>query len=352
MQKARNLHFPNVSQFQTLILISPEVALSLPIMSHQFQRYLMYALAILISLVFSSAAFSAAIYKFRDRKGVVNYTNVLPKGVTPQIVMVYCPACDPASKVDFSHVQLKITDFGPHIKAAIAKNPVDEALVRAIIQAESAYNPYALSKAGAQGLMQLMPGTAAQYGVSDSYDAQQNINGGVAYLRFLLDMFDGDVRLASAAYNAGENNVLKYAGVPPFAETQVYVQRVGQLYLRYRADIAAREAKAALPVAAIASIPAGNPAAIADANPAAASMAVTSIASTTPAVPAISASVAASLTAKIAPAASVVVPTSLGGMVNALAISLLKPIARNIAMESVGTKVVAANLSASSQGNK
>ena len=233
-------------------------------MSHQFQRFLSYfprnlprrlptyLLVSLLALAFTSSAFSAAIYKFRDRKGVINYTNVLPKGVTPQIVMVYCPACDPTSKVDFSQVRLKITDFGPHIKAAIAKNPVDEALVRAIIQAESAYNPYALSKAGAQGLMQLMPGTAAQYGVSDSYDAQQNINGGVAYLRFLLDMFDGDVRLASAAYNAGENNVLKYAGVPPFAETQVYVQRVGQLYLRYRADIAAREAAPALPAAVLA----------------------------------------------------------------------------------------------------
>ena len=223
-------------------------------MSHQFQRLLSYTLVSLMTLAFASFAFSAAIYKYRDRKGVINYTNVMPKGITPQIVMVYCPACDPTSKVDFSQVRLKTTDFSPHIKAAIAKNPVDEALVRAIIQAESAYNPYALSKAGAQGLMQLMPGTAAQYGVSDSYDAQQNINGGVAYLRFLLDMFDGDVRLASAAYNAGENNVLKYAGVPPFAETQVYVQRVGQLYLRYRTEIAAREAAPVEPTALVAAI--------------------------------------------------------------------------------------------------
>jgi len=327
-------------------------------MSHQFQRFLShsilrYSIVSLLTLAFASSAFSAAIYKFRDRKGVINYTNVLPKGVTPQIVMVYCPACDPKSKVDFSHVQLKITDFGPHIKAAIAKNPVDEALVRAIIQAESAYNPYALSKAGAQGLMQLMPCTAAQYGVSDSYDAQQNINGGVAYLRFLLDMFDGDVRLASAAYNAGENNVLKYAGVPPFAETQVYVQRVGQLYLRYRADIAARETKSVLPVVAVAV----NPAAIAAVNPAAASVAVTSTVPTTPAVnaPAVSAPVVATLTAKVAPAAPVVAPSTFSAMVNVLAASLMKPIARNIVTESVGTNAVASNVSGSghsSQGNK
>ncbi len=347
MPKARNLHVPNLSQFQTLILISPEVALSLPIMSHQFPRYLMYALAMLISLVFSSTAFSAAIYKFRDRKGVVNYTNVLPKGVTPQIVMVYCPACDPASKVDFSHVQLKITDFGPHIKAAIAKNPVDEALVRAIIQAESAYNPYALSKAGAQGLMQLMPGTAAQYGVSDSYDAQQNINGGVAYLRFLLDMFDGDVRLASAAYNAGENNVLKYAGVPPFAETQVYVQRVGQLYLRYRADIAAREAKAALPVAANSAIPTA-PATVAVSNavainPVASAVVASAVAGSPP--------LASSITANVVPLKSADAPTSFTAMVAILAASLSKPIVRNFAAETTRANRVATGLTASTAGS-
>jgi soluble lytic murein transglycosylase-like protein len=219
----------------------------------------------LIALVFAHlSANAAAIYKYRDRKGVVTYTNVLPKGVSnATTVMVYCPACDPKSKVDFRRVAIKTTDFGPQIRAAIARHPVDEALVRAIIQAESAYNPVAVSRAGAQGLMQLMPGTAAQYGVSDSFDPQQNINGGVAYLRFLLTMFDGDTRLASAAYNAGENNVLKYAGVPPFAETQVYVVRVAQLYERYRAELAARDAKQAAPVTPViapkapAALPAG-----------------------------------------------------------------------------------------------
>ena len=195
-------------------------------------------------------AHSAAIYKFRDRNGVVNYTNVRPIGVNPQIVMIYCPACDPTSKVDFSRVGININAFSKEIQAAISKHPVDEALVRAIIQAESAYNPSALSKAGAQGLMQLMPGTANQYGVTDSYNAAQNIQGGVAYLRFLLDFFDGDIRLASAGYNAGENNVLKYAGVPPFAETQVYVKRVAQLYQRYQGELAKAKVAAQTPVPA------------------------------------------------------------------------------------------------------
>ena len=340
-------------------------------MSHQFQRFLSYfprnlprglptyLLVSLLALAFTSSAFSAAIYKFRDRKGVINYTNVLPKGVTPQIVMVYCPACDPTSKVDFSQVRLKITDFGPHIKAAIAKNPVDEALVRAIIQAESAYNPYALSKAGAQGLMQLMPGTAAQYGVSDSYDAQQNINGGVAYLRFLLDMFDGDVRLASAAYNAGENNVLKYAGVPPFAETQVYVQRVGQLYLRYRADIAAREAAPALPAAVLAASAAlptavtnpvvSNPVA---SNPVASNPGVSNPVATNPVAsnPAINTSTVTALAAKTT-ATAVAAPTGFSAMVSALAANLTKPILGNIAPKTPGNAAVAASLSSSSAGN-
>ena len=317
-------------------------------MSHHFQLLLSYTprclLVSLLALAFTSSAFSAAIYKFRDRKGVINYTNVLPKGVTPQIVMVYCPACDPTSKVDFSQVRLKITDFGPHIKAAIAKNPVDEALVRAIIQAESAYNPYALSKAGAQGLMQLMPGTAAQYGVSDSYDAQQNINGGVAYLRFLLDMFDGDVRLASAAYNAGENNVLKYAGVPPFAETQVYVQRVGQLYLRYRSDIAAREAAPASPAAIVGSTTAPaagvtNPVVIGPViNKPLASIAATSTSTVT--------ALAAKTTATV-----LVAPTGFSAMVSALAANLTKPIVGNIAPKTSANAAVAASLSSSSAGN-
>jgi soluble lytic murein transglycosylase-like protein len=203
---------------------------------------------LLLLLCVAPATHAAAIYKFRDRNGVVNYTNIKPNHPA-QVVMVYCPACDPSSTVDFSRVPIKTSSYNAEIAAAIAKNPVDEALVRAIIQAESAYNPNAISKSGARGLMQLMPLTGAQYGVSDPYNAQQNIHGGVAYLRFLLDMFDGDIKLASAAYNAGENNVLKYVGVPPFAETQVYVKRVGQLYTRYRAEIATRNA-ASKPAAA------------------------------------------------------------------------------------------------------
>ncbi|HET6894195.1 MAG TPA: lytic transglycosylase domain-containing protein [Candidatus Baltobacteraceae bacterium] len=111
---------------------------------------------------------------------------------------------------------------------------VDPALVKAIIANESAFNPAATSKTGAQGLMQLEPGTAAGLGVSNAYDPAQNIWGGTRYIKGLLDRFHGDLRLAVAAYNAGPGAVEKYGGVPPYAETQAYVENVLDSYQKYK----------------------------------------------------------------------------------------------------------------------
>jgi soluble lytic murein transglycosylase-like protein len=120
--------------------------------------------------------------------------------------------------------------YAPIVAAAAARHRVDPSLVHAVIRAESAYKPRAKSHAGACGLMQLMPATAKRFGVGDIWDPVQNIEGGVAYLRFLQHRFDGDIRLALAAYNAGEGAVAKYGNqIPPYPETQTYVKRV----LRY-----------------------------------------------------------------------------------------------------------------------
>jgi soluble lytic murein transglycosylase-like protein len=115
------------------------------------------------------------------------------------------------------------------IEANASRYGLSAALLHAVIRAESAYRENALSNAGACGLMQLMPGTATRFGVRNIWDPAENIRGGAAYLRFLLDLFDGDLRLALAGYNAGENAVKKYDyQIPPYRETQEYVRRVLQ----------------------------------------------------------------------------------------------------------------------------
>ena len=148
--------------------------------------------------------------------------------------METCFACAAQPKVNFGTIRLNTAAYRDEIAAAAAQFGVEEAIVRAIIHAESAYNPNALSRVGAQGLMQLMPATARRFGVSNAFDAAQNIRGGVQYLAWLLKRFNGNLVLAAAGYNAGEGAVDKYKGVPPYAETQRYVVRVSQLADRYR----------------------------------------------------------------------------------------------------------------------
>ncbi|HRJ42408.1 MAG: lytic transglycosylase domain-containing protein [Caldilineaceae bacterium] len=120
--------------------------------------------------------------------------------------------------------------FDSLIDEAARRHGVDADLVKSVIKVESNFDPSAVSHAGAKGLMQLMDGTAAELGVRDSFDVAQNIDGGVAYLAQQLRRFQGDERLALAAYNAGPGAVQRHGGIPPFAETQAYVQRVLSYY--------------------------------------------------------------------------------------------------------------------------
>jgi hypothetical protein len=130
-------------------------------------------------------------------------------------------------------------DFDEHVQAAAAWHGISEQLIRAIIQVESQFDRLAVSTAGAQGLMQLMPATARSMGVTDSFDARQNIFGGARYLKQLLGRYGGDISLTAAAYNAGEGAVAKYNGIPPYKETQGYVRRVNAILGPAAAAVAA-----------------------------------------------------------------------------------------------------------------
>ena len=189
----------------------------------------------------------SSIYKFRDANGITHYTDRKPRHANYVVISVYCPACDPKSTVNWNSTKLNLTAYAAEVSAAALQHGVDPALVRAIMHAESAFNPEAQSRKGAQGLMQLMPATAAQYGVGNSFDAGANIQGGVQHLAGLLKRYNGDVKLAAAAYNAGEGAVQKYGGVPPYEETRVYVQRVGVLHKRYQDSAALATAPGAAP---------------------------------------------------------------------------------------------------------
>jgi len=127
--------------------------------------------------------------------------------------------------------------FQPIVLKAANRYKVDPAMVMAIIMAESSYNPKAISKKGAKGLMQLMPTTARSLGVKDIFNPEHNINAGVRYFKKLLNQFDGDVELALAAYNAGSRKVKEHRGIPPFKATKYYIKKVIKYYRHYKTQM-------------------------------------------------------------------------------------------------------------------
>lgn len=178
---------------------------------------------------------STLIYTYPESDDVAVFTDQKPTHISDyKVLRLDCYACNPHSEINWNNVSLNLISYVQQVDFEAKLNNVDPALIRAIIHAESAFNSQAKSRVGAQGLMQLMPATAKELGVTNSLDAKQNIAGGTKYIAQLLQQFNGDIRLATAAYNAGPNAVKKYNGVPPYQETQVYVERVGILHARYQ----------------------------------------------------------------------------------------------------------------------
>jgi len=186
------------------------------------QRNVVVALVVLSGL--APAAAQAQIYTRTDKNGVIEATNV-PDGAGFRLAYPGKGTLIHSRGFRFSYRG----EYDRHIRDASTHHGVSEELVKAVIQVESEFDRLAVSSKGAQGLMQLMPFTARRFGVGDPFDARQNIFGGVHYLRLLLDLFQGNVSLALAAYNAGENAVLRFNGIPPFKETQKYVQKIQAL---------------------------------------------------------------------------------------------------------------------------
>jgi len=179
----------------------------------------------------------AEIYKYVDENGVVHLTNVPDKRYTLVLKERW---------VRF-RLGANFDQYDSEIRKTSKRYGVDYALVKAVIKAESNFDPLAISRAGAKGLMQLMPGTAKALGVNDSFHPADNIDGGVRYLRYLLDLFNGNLQLALAAYNAGEEAVFRYNGLPPYRETQTYVQRVLRYLQNYSSDPVTSEASSVPP---------------------------------------------------------------------------------------------------------
>jgi len=175
-----------------------------------------------------------SIYNSRNPAGILNKMSAISK-VANSLSLI--------EEYDYANTEYRLSSIGPKkaervlhsiVIQAAGRYQVDPALVKAIIMAESGYNTRAISKRGAKGLMQLMPATAQALGVEDIFNPKQNISGGVRYFKKLVTQFDGDVKLALAAYNAGSRNVRYYQGIPPFKATRFYIKKVFKYYEIYK----------------------------------------------------------------------------------------------------------------------
>jgi soluble lytic murein transglycosylase-like protein len=192
-------------------------------------------MAAITSALLVSPAIQADIYKSVDKHGRVTLTDRPSNSNSVRLVKTWKGWVEqPIRSYNAEEFKKNMKKFMPTVEFAAQKYNLPNSLLHAVITAESSYNPTAVSRAGAVGLMQLMPETARRYGVKDRRNPYENIHGGSRYLRDLLTMFNNDLTLALAAYNAGEGAVKKYGNkVPPYAETRNYVRKVRAYYAQY-----------------------------------------------------------------------------------------------------------------------
>jgi len=196
----------------------------------------LYILFIILVLTLSSAV-HADIYKYVDTYGRVILTDKPKNDNYKRLVKTWKGWEEKKSQIDYREFTANKKKFASTIEFYASRYQLPTSLLHAVITAESAYDPNAISRAGAVGLMQLMPETAKRYGVSNRRNPSDNVNGGTRYLRDLLKMFNNNVVLALAAYNAGEGAVIKHGNkVPPYNETRNYVKKVIAYYTEYRKD--------------------------------------------------------------------------------------------------------------------
>ena len=189
-------------------------------------------------LLTSVPAQAGKVYVYQSTDGSRLITDFQQNKPGLRLIKVYS-ALDlgPARYTRRAIMHPKSSDYDPLIETVARQHKLDPLLVKSVIQAESGFNRYAISRKGALGLMQLIPDTAKRFKVRDPFNPTHNIQGGSQYLRELLTRFHGDLELALAGYNAGENAVIRYDGIPPYPETQNYVRKVMNLYQLYRQQL-------------------------------------------------------------------------------------------------------------------